>query len=249
MDVGGELRRARTARHLSLAEISNRTKISPALLQAIEDNRFDRVPGGLFTRGYLRAYAREVELDPEAIVEQYRAEYGAPLLTVEGAAEEPPLDEINPLPLEDPSRDVKQTAGLIAFLLIGFLYFGFARNVTTQPNAEIQQTPTDAIDEKATPTPTTGTVETPANAQLKLEIQATGNCWVAVNVDGEDVLARLMTPGERAQFEVRQEVRMRVGNPASFAFTLNGARGRTLGKAGKAVTVEFNTQSYKTFIR
>ena len=118
MDVGGELRRARTARHLSLAEISNRTKISPALLHAIEDNRFDRVPGGLFTRGYLRAYAREVELDPEAIVEQYRAEYGAPLSTIEGAAEEPPLDEINPLPLEDPSRDVKQTAGLIALSLI-----------------------------------------------------------------------------------------------------------------------------------
>ena len=52
MDVGGQLRQARTARKLSLADISVRTKINQSILRAIEENRFDRVPGGLFTRGY-----------------------------------------------------------------------------------------------------------------------------------------------------------------------------------------------------
>src|SRR5258707_8298173 len=85
MDIGGDLRRARTAQHLTLAEITHRTKINGSLLRAIEDNRFDRVPPGLFTRGYLRAYAREVALDPETIVERYRAEFEA-----EPAPVEPP---------------------------------------------------------------------------------------------------------------------------------------------------------------
>src|ERR1700704_2375149 len=88
MDIGGDLRRARTARHLSLAEIADRTKINGSLLRAIEDNRFDRVPGGLFTRGYLRAYAREVQLDPESIVERYRSEYEPPPPQPEPPAEE-----------------------------------------------------------------------------------------------------------------------------------------------------------------
>src|SRR2546430_11869139 len=88
MDIGGDLRRARTARHLSLAEVSNRTKINGSLLRAIEDNRFDRVPPGLFTRGYLRAYAREVELDPETIVDRYRAEF-----EVQPVPDEPPSSE------------------------------------------------------------------------------------------------------------------------------------------------------------
>ena len=74
MDIGGELRAARRGRKRSIEQIARITKISPTLLRAIENNDFDRVPGGLFTRGYLRAYAREVGLDPEALVQRYRTE-------------------------------------------------------------------------------------------------------------------------------------------------------------------------------
>src|SRR5258706_9279268 len=91
MDIGGDLRRARTAQHLTLAEITHRTKINGSLLRAIEDNRFDRVPSGLFTRSYLRAYAREVQLDPEFLVAQYRSEFETPAQP-EPSAEESPSD-------------------------------------------------------------------------------------------------------------------------------------------------------------
>ena len=55
MDIGGELRAARRGRKRSIEQIARITKINPTLLRAIENNDFDRVPGGLFTRGYLRA--------------------------------------------------------------------------------------------------------------------------------------------------------------------------------------------------
>jgi transcriptional regulator with XRE-family HTH domain len=63
VSIGFTLHKAREQRGLSLEDIANRTHISSRVLEAIEHNALDRVPGGLFTRGYLRAYAGEVGLD------------------------------------------------------------------------------------------------------------------------------------------------------------------------------------------
>src|SRR5438477_2289374 len=82
MDIGAELRNARKARKLSIEEIARVTKISPSVLRAIDRNDFSSVPGGLFTRGFLRAYAREVGLDPEEIVQLYRTEFEQPEIPV-----------------------------------------------------------------------------------------------------------------------------------------------------------------------
>src|SRR5437762_5566393 len=75
MAVGADLRKARIARNRSIDDIARVTKISRSLLTAIESENFDRVPGGLFRRGYLRAYAREVGLDPDEVVQSYRNEF------------------------------------------------------------------------------------------------------------------------------------------------------------------------------
>src|SRR6201989_3190588 len=82
MDIGSELRRARLARRLSLDDIAHTTKISPTVLRSLENNAFAKVPGGLFTRGYLRAYASNVGLDPEPIVAAYREEFDPPVVAV-----------------------------------------------------------------------------------------------------------------------------------------------------------------------
>ena len=75
MDLGTELRKGRERRGMSLAVLAATTKIGIATLQAMERGDFARLPGGVFTRGFLRAYAREVGLDPEEVVRQYLAEF------------------------------------------------------------------------------------------------------------------------------------------------------------------------------
>jgi hypothetical protein len=80
MDTGGaRLREARRQRKLTLGDISKRTKIPIHALEAIERNELDRLPRGIFTRGFLRGYAREVGLDPEQIV---RACFPPPVIEV-----------------------------------------------------------------------------------------------------------------------------------------------------------------------
>lgn len=68
---GEKLRRQRELRGLSLEAISTTTKIGTRMLRAIEDEHFDQLPGGVFNKGFVRAYARQVGLDEDDAVTDY----------------------------------------------------------------------------------------------------------------------------------------------------------------------------------
>ena len=70
---GDKLRKQREQRGISLDAISAITKISPRMLRAIEDEHFDQLPGGVFNKGFVRAYARQVGLDEDEAVSDYLA--------------------------------------------------------------------------------------------------------------------------------------------------------------------------------
>ena len=55
-------------------------------------------------------------------------------------------------------------------------------------------------------------------------------------------------PGDRQSFDVRDELTMRVGDPAAFAFSIDGVAGRSLGAPGHAVTVRINRANFRTLI-
>ena len=78
MDVGTELREGSRAPRNVARRLAAATKISVANLQAMERGDFARLPGGVFTRGFLRAYAREVGLDPEETVQHYLSQFEPP---------------------------------------------------------------------------------------------------------------------------------------------------------------------------
>ena len=75
MDFGATLRQAREHRGVSLRQISTSTKISMAALEALEKNDISRLPGGIFTRAFVRSYAAEVGLDPEHTVQEFLAQF------------------------------------------------------------------------------------------------------------------------------------------------------------------------------
>jgi cytoskeletal protein RodZ len=73
-DFGDRLREARAAKGLSLHDIAGATKISIVALEALERGDLSRLPGGIFSRAFVRSYAVEVGLDPEQTVEEFLAE-------------------------------------------------------------------------------------------------------------------------------------------------------------------------------
>jgi cytoskeletal protein RodZ len=69
--IGEQLRLAREERGVPLREVSDQTRISIHYLEAIEANEYNRLPGGIFNRSFVKAYARYIKYDEKAAVEGY----------------------------------------------------------------------------------------------------------------------------------------------------------------------------------
>jgi cytoskeleton protein RodZ len=72
-EFGDKFRKTREIKELSLDDVSSVTKINRRMLQAIEEEQFDQLPGGVFNRGFIRAYAKHLGLNPEDAVNDYLA--------------------------------------------------------------------------------------------------------------------------------------------------------------------------------
>ena len=86
---GEKLKLEREKHKITLEQISNSTKIGTRMLQALEEDRFNQLPGGIFNKGFVRAYARFVGLDEDQMVADYLEASGdAPPVSTEIAAQE-----------------------------------------------------------------------------------------------------------------------------------------------------------------
>ena len=70
-EFGNKFRKEREKKGISLEDVSNATKISSRMLLAIEDEQFDRLPGGVFNKGFIRAYAKHIGLNEDQAVADY----------------------------------------------------------------------------------------------------------------------------------------------------------------------------------
>src|SRR5215471_1839697 len=75
VDFGRKLRDARERKGVSLRQIAAATKISVGVLEALERNDISRLPGGIFTRAFVRSYAVEVGLEPEETIQEFVTQF------------------------------------------------------------------------------------------------------------------------------------------------------------------------------
>lgn len=80
-DFGARLREARERRGLTLRVMADATKISVRALEALEKNDISRLPGGIFSRAFVRAYANEIGLDPEQAVAEFITRFPDEIVT------------------------------------------------------------------------------------------------------------------------------------------------------------------------
>jgi Helix-turn-helix domain len=77
--IGSDLRRARERREISLGEVETATRIRVRYLRAIEEEDWEELPGGVYSRGFIRTYAGYLGLDGERLAADFSAEVeGAP---------------------------------------------------------------------------------------------------------------------------------------------------------------------------
>ena len=114
-ELGPRLKQARLAKGVSLRQIEASTKISVGALEALEKDDYARLPGGIFARSFVRAYAGAVGLNPDDTVHEFLTEYEKFERDNERSAKRP---EITPDDLEFLERQRKAVRTLRVVLVL-----------------------------------------------------------------------------------------------------------------------------------
>lgn len=260
------LREAREDKGLTLDDLARTTKISVGILMALEAGDMRKLPATVFVRGFVKAYAKEVGLDPDETTDLYLAQLAPETLAAD--AEVARLKVATPVARtevrafeEDKARLIKtQQAGRFGGLMLLAAFVGLVmylgssgwdgwrskRNATTTaqaPPADPASTP--ATD--AAPAAVTAAANV-TGGPLQFEMKPRGPCWLSAAADGNRVLSELLQVGDNRTIEVRDELVLRVGDAGACAFSINGRSGRPLGPAGAPVNVRITKDNFREFL-
>lgn len=224
--LGAQLRDAREAQGVTLRQISEQTRIQMRYLEAIETDNFEELPGGIFNRSFVKAYARQVSFSEGDAVEAYNRvarEQGAPI------DEEMPTSYKPRVYTNGDSSRSPWLNLLFAALIVGIISIGayalqhwYTRTASGTPvaaNVAPTVAPTVA---QATPT---------VNPQvLTVVVKAVReNVWLRVQSDDAAPSQMELKPADAAQ-EYTPQSRLRFQYAASKAtaleVTINGRRAR-----------------------
>jgi len=261
-DFGGKLRQARERRGISLRQIAASTKISAAALEALERNDISKLPGGIFSRAFVRSYALEVGLDPDETVREFLERF---------EQEAPPSAQPVPaaLPEEELHFQARQQRAVriayavfacLAVLIVGLIFaYRWRAAAKTVPPAlppppVAASEPAPAVPPNTPPTASAsaaGEATPPAASagQLSLELRTTADCWVSLTVDGKKLFARVMSAGEHESHTVQREAVVDVGDAAAFQYSINGKPGKPLGDKGQVKTLKLTPATASQYTR
>jgi cytoskeleton protein RodZ len=259
-DFGGKLRQARERRGISLRQIAASTKISAAALEALERNDISKLPGGIFSRAFVRSYATEVGLDPDETVREFLERFNQdPAPTADTVAAAIPEEEREFQERQRKAARIAIAAVAALVVIIIALVLVYRARIAARAGGQ-----TRTAEEIAAPAPVDPPVQQPAPArtpadtvlpapppanELTLGLTPTADCWVSVTVDGKQMFARVMPAGEKQSFTVTKEATVEIGDAGSFAYTVNGKPGKPLGDKGQVRTLKVTPATATQFIR
>ncbi len=230
---GEELRRNRLVREVSLESIASATKISKRYLEALERGDFKKLPAPVFTRGFIRAYADYLGLDPEEMVNAYLSD------TLGSGPREESTHRLAG------SRSWSRSVWLIgaAILAVTILVAGGAwrythreRPVTARAKV-LPPVPVSPFIREIPPSSGSGSASSggTAPASLSLSLRFQEDCWTELFGDERLIFSGILKKGETRRFEARNDFRLTLGNARAASIAVNGRELPPLGGPGEVV--------------
>jgi cytoskeletal protein RodZ len=268
MDRFGEyLRTAREARNVSLGEISDSTHISVRFLEALENEQFDILPGGVFVISFTRQYARIVGLDEnEAVQRLNQVAHPVESALGEWTPRDKNADDTGAKLAELITdfmrrRGMTLVGGVMTLVLVagGLSYFQITesfptaeRAASTEPARSGQTVVSDGAAPPASPPrearpvevlsreePNDGASEiAKGHSSIQLELKLTDRAWVRVVADGERVLEDNLEAGFEQTIRADDSVQLFIGNAGGVKVALNGESMPPIGPTGHVRRVD-----------
>jgi cytoskeletal protein RodZ len=263
--LGEEFRAAREARGLSLSDVAEQIHIRSVYLQALENEDWSAIGAPVYTRGFIRTYARFLGLDPESAVQRFNESGSgtAPAASPAGPAAREPSGDRGERKAPSPLLYV---AAALALILVGaVLYNVYSLQVAhrapvpaavplASPTAAAPTDAAAAVVAPSPPAPPSAPAEpsaaatdlqaamTPEPAATKLTktltVKLSENSWLRVLVDGQNVMEGVFPQGTVRTFHGNKAL-VRIGNAGGVAVDVNGKSVGRLGNSGDVVERNF----------
>ena len=210
--IGASLREARTRRGLSPADVQRAIRIRERYLTALEEEKWDLLPGEAYAKGFLRTYAEFLGLDGDLYLDEWNSRFGHP---DEAPAPEPPARERRLAPLRP----------VLAGLAIAVAIAGAAAWKLGSDGKAVH-TQSTSTARTAAPAPVRKPPSVPAAPVYAVFRAARGNCWLLIRSSGASgrvLYERTLAQGSTLRLQVdRAALWVRVGAPWNLDLTVAG---------------------------
>jgi cytoskeleton protein RodZ len=258
LSIGEQLRRERELRGISLREIADSTKIGKRFLEAIERNDLSTLPAPVFTRGFVREYARYLGLDADEMVDRYmelvevaEAEAQAAMPVASRTPPVPRRKSASTVPPERVPAEPKKwlPAALLilglALIAVAVWYFVAGRAPEQTVSEPIPQPTSEELAEREA---ALDAAPPPEPEGLQMTLSAAESSWVVLEADGEIVINQSLPAGSERRVEASERFVFRtIGNAGGLRLNINGVEVPPLGQSGDVVRNRvFDRQALET---
>lgn len=229
LTLGEKLRQAREERGISISEVAEQTRISPHYLESIENDDYRPLPGGIFNKGFVKSYAKYVELDEQEALQDYSR-----AISASEGRDEHDLKVYKPEVLTDDRSGSSMIptviwAAVILGLMSAGIYFGL-NYIRNWPETPVEDKPVASANTGAqsgntnAKTATTPVGAAPDMSALKVEFKALREpVSLSATSDGKNSV-NVVTPGSTSTFEPKESLKLSYSRSlaALVQLTING---------------------------
>jgi len=254
-NFGERLKRERELREVTLEEITQATRIGSRFLEALENEDWDKLPGGVFNRGFVRSIAHYLGLDEEAFLGEYDLAHAA---HADQMAQKHSLkieDRIPPTPLWIPAALVFGILLVAAAIIFGGIYGWrrFIRHSTPKPASTFVAPATNSSpNANASPLPLSGNPSLPvtrlsgaAESPLDLAVSAGTLTRVLVQAEGTTVLDAAIRLAENRYFVAKTEFVVSADDSRAVLLELNQEAMPPVGAPGTSGTITLTRKNLR----
>jgi len=228
-NFGERLKREREMREVSLEELTKATRISTRFLLALENEDWEKLPGGVFGHGFVRTIARYLGLDEESLLGEYDMARGGQALAEPAKPEER---------IPSPPKWLPVAAVFVVLLIvIGLFYAGRYgwRRYAAHRAAKQSAVSSSPVQSGAQNNSSTGA--TAVDSSLDLSVSTSAATRVRVLADGKLLLDTELRAGETRHFSAKQQFEVTASDSLAVLLELNGQAMPPLGAPGSSGTM------------
>lgn len=262
--LGDTLRAERERQNLSIKDIETGTSIRALYIECIENGDYSKLPGEVYTKGFIRNYANYLKLDADDLVskfvEENHPEQAAIKLAQENIAQNKTADQLGKKTGQafstgndfrervESSHKRQNMLLLVAVILLvaagAFYLLTTDEKQAVQPKAvqtQTQQAKAPKVETSATPPATTQKAD-----RVEVAARLSDNCWTQVKADGKTVYEGTLEKGKTQTWNAKETIVITAGNAGAIELKVNGKEMGKAGDKGQVVEKTFTPEGEKS---